>query len=172
MRVVPDDVWSSSSGGRSGRSGAEGSVPGRERRPVPAEGVDDGPDTIDGADADEGDDDPTDTADPADVEERSDGEGDDGSDPVDDVGEETTPDGRADAIRCEDGAPADGMREELGELREVGAGGPAVPASMLATRRARTSRVFFATSATIAAISGARAMVVAPSIAPASCRAV
>ncbi len=67
----------------------------------------------------------------------------------------------------DDGGEPALMRDELGD-----AAGTALdscfPASMLATRRARTSSVFFATVCTHSEISGARAIVVAFSIAPAS----
>ena len=130
---------------------------------MPGEGVEEGPETIDGADDD------ADEADDGDDDKPDDKPDDDDPDDVEEIMPDGAPDGRAAAIRCEDGTPPDVTRDELGG---GGAGAPDVPASMPATRRARASSVFFATAATIAAISGARAMLVAPSIAPASCRAV
>ena len=79
------------------------------------------------------------------------------------------PVGRAATMRCDDGTEAT-ICEELGGIGTT----PALPpdAIIVAMRRARASSVLFATSSTSDAISGARAMGTAPSMAPASCRAV
>ena len=145
-RVVPGDVASS----------AAGAAEGRERSPVVTGGVNekgDGPEAFDAFDTFEA----LDTFDTFEALEALDGR--EGLEPTD--GSEAVDTARA--IRPDEEGCAAVIREELGD-----APGPALPpASMPATRRARTSSVFFATRWTHSAISGERASGIAPSIAPA-----